>query len=140
MAGEGQTWYILVVESKENPRNIDDNIGPRLVGYIEDLVEMPASAIRPDGGNVFSRNDQGVRLDIGWFKLVSCVAVMVAGEDTVGKMAAEIEVDLVIGINPSPDVTRIWMKPRSEAGEEVAVILMGRTAEANLRAELILLH
>lgn len=96
--------YIVIVESKETIRQIEDNIGPRLIRYVKELTNSVPDIVRSSRSELWAHSRQ--RLDTNEFEFVSIASGVLSNSTTLQEVAVRGSVDLAIGFkfNDSNDV------------------------------------
>jgi hypothetical protein len=134
---EGQS-HVLVIESKQSWRNLERNIGPRLVAYVRELIRTPASAMSYVESQL-KANTSAERLNDSSLVIVSGVAFLVDSADTMAKIGQQLEADVLFGLRVSRPSTTVWIKSTSEEGSEVARILRTYVPEKHLGIDVVVL-
>lgn len=111
---------VFAIESKETPRSVETNIGPRLVSYMENLLASPASIEKER--NETQEWQHSVRsLDPGSLHHTSGVAFLMRDERDLSSVEAKAEADLVIGLRFSRagDTCVLHLLPSTDDGQTI---------------------
>ena len=96
--------FIVIVESKDTIRQIEDNIGPRLIRYVKELTNSVPDIVRSSTDVMWAHSR--IKLDTDKFEFVSIASGVLSNSTTLQEVAARGKVDLIIGFrfNGSNDV------------------------------------
>lgn len=96
--------FIVIVESKDSVRQIEDNIGPRLVKYVKELTNSVPDIQRSSNENQWVHSRK--RFEADRYEFVSIASGVLSNSTTLQEVAARGCVDLVIGFrfNNSNDI------------------------------------
>ncbi len=96
--------FIVIVESKERVRKIEDNIGPRLIRYVKDLTNSVPDIQRSSSDEQWVHSKK--KFDADQYEFVSIASGVLSNSTTLQEVAVRGCVDLVIGFkfNNSNDV------------------------------------
>jgi hypothetical protein len=114
---DGESQYVVSVESKSDAGRIRAGIGEQLVSYMLDLMRSASSAIRELPEGRFRPNSDGVRIPQEVLEFVSSAAVLegtTAGLEQVGERLA---VDIVFGLSFTQGEVHLLGLGCTEAGE-----------------------
>jgi len=96
--------FIIIVESKDSVRQIEDNIGPRLIRYVKELTNSVPDIQRPSSDNQWFHSKE--KFNKEHYHFVSIASGILSNSTTLKEVAVRGKVDLVIGFrfNGSNDV------------------------------------
>jgi hypothetical protein len=96
--------FIVIVESKDTVRQIEDNIGPRLIRYVKELTNSVPDIERSSSDEQWVHSRR--KFDTQKFEYVSIASGVISNSTTLQEVAIRGGVDLVIGFkfNNSNDV------------------------------------
>ena len=102
--------YIIICESKDSIKQIEDEIGPRLIKYVKELSNsVPDIERSPTGGWSHSKR----KFDVDKFEFVTIAAGILSATTSLSEIGSRGNVDLVIGFqfNSAEDVAiKIYSK------------------------------
>jgi hypothetical protein len=96
--------FIVIVESKDTVRQIEDNIGPRLIRYVKELTNSVPDIERSSSDEQWVHSRK--KFDTEQYEFVSIASGVLSNSTTLQEVAVRGSVDLVIGFrfNGSKDV------------------------------------
>jgi hypothetical protein len=114
--------YIVIVESKDTIRQIEDNIGPRLIRYVKELTNSVPDIERSSNDEQWVHSRK--KFDTGQYEFVSIASGVLSNSTTLQEVAIRGDVDLVIGFrfNDSSNV-EIQTHSTTKNGEVFEVYL-----------------
>jgi hypothetical protein len=115
---------ILSVESKEKASDVEGEIGPRLVSYIHELLQTPASVYRKSRELQWNHSD--TKLSPTNFIMASAAAFMVDTEEKIKAVISRSKVDLLLVFLFSPQGRSCTVKiyPNNKIGNEIKAAMM----------------
>jgi hypothetical protein len=122
---------ILCVESKETAASVESNIGPRLVSYIETLLQTPASIERTDSTTQWTHSV--IELNAHLFDMASAVAFITDSEDKITSVKERANADLLMCFSflNAGDICRLRLIPTTSLGARIADIIVALPLEGN---------
>jgi hypothetical protein len=114
---------ILSVESKETAVSVEENIGPRLKNYIQDLLRTPASVERATRDAPWGHST--TTLNINHFVMASAVAFKSDSIDRTANVARRAEADVLMSFTFATDGQSCVVKliPTTPIGTEIAQMM-----------------
>jgi hypothetical protein len=96
--------FIVIIESKESVRQIEDSIGPRLIKYVKELTNSVPDIQRSSSDKQWVHSRK--KFDADKYEFVSIASGILSNSTTLPEVAARGCVDLVIGFrfNNSNDI------------------------------------
>ncbi len=105
---------VLAIESKDRLRDFEPRIGPRLVQYLGDLMQIAPNIVRRTREGRWCENEARVHLDATVFSAGAFISS--GGKDTVANAVEANELDLAISVSfPRPGRVKVLMVSRSRA-------------------------
>lgn len=119
--GSFKPSIVLAIESKEKAQAVEPRIGPRLVKYVNDLINGLPSVRRESGGD-WKHCEDRVREPM---TVASGAAFVMQDEGAIGAVAGRAEVDIVLGFRFSEgrDSCEMLVSPCTDLGKEVALFI-----------------
>jgi hypothetical protein len=95
--GIGNKPIVLTVESKETANAVERKIGPKLIGYLMNLIASPASIERPNNSTEWQHSSS--RLKTVDFEFISAVAYISNSDTDIIQVQEKADVDLVFAFS-----------------------------------------
>jgi hypothetical protein len=121
---------ILSIESKETAASVENNIGPRLISYISELIQTPASVIRKTKHSTWIHSDTS--LNESEFLMASAVAFKADSDIQITQVENRANTDLLISLEFTKGGEHCYIKliPSTNLGGEIAKFMESITLDS----------
>lgn len=127
-----QASIVLAIESKEKSKDVEADIGNRLIKYVYDLFALPASAERHQKNGTWTNTNKSVNLRN--YRFASAAAFLLYDEQDMAKVANKAVVDLIFGVKLQKEnmQANVSIMACSDIGNELASFIKSAVAISNI--------